>query len=120
MGRVELTVVLAVVLLASGCGSSRNAEAVKASSPESSSGGTPMVTVVAAEVRAVSASVQVTGSFAAKESSDVAPQSGGRVIETPVDVGAFEKEGEIIAKLEDRDAQLRLDQAQAAEQQAEA
>src|SRR5262249_11389949 len=100
------------VLLTTGCGSSKTAEAVKASSPESPSGITPTVTVVAAEVRGVSASVQVTGSFAAKESSDVAPQSGGRVTETPVDVGAFVKEGEIIAKLEDRDAQLRLEQAQ--------
>jgi multidrug efflux pump subunit AcrA (membrane-fusion protein) len=106
------------------CRGSKSTEAVNASSPEAAAGNTPAatpaVTVVAAEVRPVSASIQVTGSFVAKETSDVAPQTGGRVTETPVDAGAFVKEGQIIAKLEDRDAQLRLEQAEAAEQQAEA
>lgn len=70
--------------------------------------------------REVSSSVQVTGSFLAEESSDVAPPAAGRVIETPVDVGAFVSAGQVLAKLEDRDAQLRLQAALAAEQQAEA
>jgi len=121
--KLAMAVVAAAGLLAS-CGGSKSTDAVKASSPEASIGSAanapPTVTVIAAEVRAVSASVQMTGSFVAKETSDVAPQTGGRVTETPVDVGAFVKEGQIIAKLEDRDAQLRLEQAQAAEQQAEA
>jgi len=108
------------LLFPSACSSSKTGEAVKASSPEVSALATPTVTVVAALVRTVSASVQVTGSFAAKEISDVAPQTGGRVTETPVDVGAFVQAGEIVAKLEDRDAELRLEQAQAAQQQAEA
>ena len=42
------------------------------------------------------------------------------MIETPVDAGAFVKEGQLLAKLEDRDAQLRLQAAVASEQQAEA
>ena len=57
--------------------------------------------------------MQVTGSFVAKESSDVAPEAAGRVVETPVNVGDFVKQGQVIARLEDRDAQLRLEQAQA-------
>ena len=73
-----------------------------------------------AENLAVEASVRVTGSFVAKETSDVAPETGGRVIETPVDVGDFVQQGQVIARLEDRDAKLRLDQAEANEQQAEA
>jgi len=78
------------------------------------------VATVRAVTREVSSSVQVTGSFLAEESSDVAPPAAGRVIETPVDAGAFVKEGQLLAKLEDRDAQLRLEAAQASEQQAEA
>jgi RND family efflux transporter MFP subunit len=78
------------------------------------------VATVRAVTREVSSSVQVTGSFLAEESSDVAPPAAGRVIETPVDAGAFVKEGQILAKLEDRDAQLRLQAALASEQQAEA
>ncbi len=78
------------------------------------------VATVRAVTRQVSSSVQVTGSFLAEESSDVAPPAAGRVIETPVDAGAFVKEGQLLAKLEDRDAQLRLQAAEASEQQAEA
>jgi RND family efflux transporter MFP subunit len=78
------------------------------------------VATVRAVTREVSSSVQTTGSFLAEESSDVAPPAAGRVIETPVDAGAFVKEGQILAKLEDRDAQLRLQAAVASEQQAEA
>jgi len=78
------------------------------------------VATVRAVTREVSSSVQVTGSFLAEESSDVAPPAPGRVIETPVDTGAFVKEGQLLAKLEDRDAQLRLQAAVASEQQAEA
>ena len=78
------------------------------------------VNIVRAMARQVSSSVQVTGSFLAEESSDVAPPAAGRVIETPVDVGAFVKEGQVLARLEDRDAQLRLQAALASEKQAEA
>lgn len=68
----------------------------------------------------VAAFIQATGSFAADESSDVAPQTSGQVVATPVDVGAFVKEGAVIARLDDRDARLRFEQAQAAERQAAA
>jgi len=78
------------------------------------------ISTVRAVTREVSSSVQVTGSFLAQESSDVAPPAAGRVIATPVDAGAFVNEGQVLAKLEDRDAQLRLQAALASEQQAEA
>src|ERR1700677_3270620 len=78
------------------------------------------VATVRAVTRQVSSSVQTKGSFLAQESSDVAPPAAGRVTETPVDAGAFVTEGQILAKLEDRDAQLRLQAAVASEQNAEA
>jgi RND family efflux transporter MFP subunit len=112
-----------LVVFTTACGNSKSVEASKksaAASTAASSLQAPTIHTAVAVTRAVSASVQVTGSFVAKESSDVAPQAAGRVIETPVDVGAFVQQGEIIAKLEDRDAQLRFEQATAAEQQAEA
>lgn len=85
-----------------------------------------------AEVRAVSVStspavsqqvaayIQATGSFAADETSDVAPETSGQVVATPVDVGAFVSQGAVIARLDDRDAHLRLQQSEAAERQAAA
>jgi len=104
--------------LAAGCGKSKTQAPTAASADTSRS--VPEISVAQAATRPVSASVQVTGSFVAKESSDVAPEAGGRVIETPVNVGEFVKQGQVIARLENRDAQLRLDQALANEQQAEA
>jgi multidrug efflux pump subunit AcrA (membrane-fusion protein) len=110
---------LAIAIMA-GCGKSKSVEAAKSVDSAEGSARTPVVAIVQAQTRPVSASVQVTGSFVAKEASDVAPEAAGRIIETPVDVGDFVKQGQILARMEDRDAKLRLDQAQAAEQQAEA
>ncbi len=62
--------------------------------------------------------IEATGSLIADEASDVASQASGQVIATPVDVGAFVTQGTVIARLDDRDAQLKLQQAHAAEQQA--
>jgi RND family efflux transporter MFP subunit len=76
------------------------------------------VAAVQAVTRPISASVQATGSFVAMETSDVAPQAAGRVVETPVNVGDFVRRGQLLARLESRDAELRLDQARAAEEQA--
>jgi len=105
------------VLLAS-CSSSKPTDTARAAGPTGT--GTLSVAVVQAVTRPISASVQVTGSFIALEISDVAPAAAGRVLETPVNVGDFVKQGQVLARFEDRDAQLRLDQAKAAEQQAQA
>jgi multidrug efflux pump subunit AcrA (membrane-fusion protein) len=109
----------AAALVSAGCGGPKTTEAARNPAGETAVGALT-VKVVQAESRTVAAAVQVTGSFVPREASDVAPQTTGRVIETPVDVGDFVKAGQIIARLEDRDPKLRLDQAEAAEQQAEA
>ena len=70
------------------------------------------------ETRELTKFIEATGSLAADEASDVASQVSGQVIATPVDVGAFVTSGTIIARLDDRDARLKLQQARAAEQQA--
>ena len=81
---------------------------------------TPTVATIRATAREVSATVQATGSFVAHDSSDVAPNEAGIIVTTQVDVGDFVQQGQVIARLDDRDAKLRLDQARAAQQQAEA
>ncbi len=117
--RVTMMAALVLALLAAGCGGSRNSPA-QGGGAEPATSHVPVVAAVEATSRMVSASVQVTGSFVSKESSDVAPETAGRIVETPVNVGDFVKQGEVIARLEDRDAQLRLEQALASDQQAEA
>jgi RND family efflux transporter MFP subunit len=76
------------------------------------------VTTARAESREVPSTIEATGGLAAHETSDVAAQASGQVIATPVGVGAFVRQGEVIARLNDRDARLRLRQAQASVQQA--
>jgi multidrug efflux pump subunit AcrA (membrane-fusion protein) len=63
--------------------------------------------------RTVPAAFEVTGTFAADETSDIAPPVAGRVVATPVNVGDFVKKGQIICELDHRDAQLKLEQARA-------
>src|SRR5690242_8338565 len=81
---------------------------------------TPTINTVRAAAREVAATVQATGSFVAHDSSDVAPNEAGIIVATLVDVGDFVRQGQVIARLDDRDARLRLDQARAAQQQSEA
>jgi multidrug efflux pump subunit AcrA (membrane-fusion protein) len=71
------------------------------------------VTTAAVISRPVPADFQDTGSFIAEESSDIAPPVAGRVISTPIDVGARVRKGQVICELDHRDAQLKLDQARA-------
>ena len=112
---------LFLAVAAASCSKPKDVEASKPVEPASATANQiPAIRTAKAETRSISASVQATGSFVAKESSDVAPLAPGRVSETPVDVGAFVQQGQIIARLEDQDLKLRLEQVTAAEQQAEA
>ena len=116
----SLVVSLAGIALLAAAGCSNSTKNVSLTEAATGPARVLKVSTVRAVARQVSSSVQVTGSFLAEESSDVAPPAAGRVIATPVDVGAFVQEGQILAKLEDRDAQLRLQAALASEQQADA
>lgn len=69
--------------------------------------------IAMAQSRNVSASFLENGSFVADESSDIAPPVAGRVLATPVDVGAFVHQGQVICELDHRDAQFKLQQAKA-------
>jgi multidrug efflux pump subunit AcrA (membrane-fusion protein) len=71
------------------------------------------VNVAQASVRNVPAAFEENGTFAADETSDIAPLVAGRVFATPVNVGDFVKLGQVVCELDHRDAQLKLDQARA-------
>jgi RND family efflux transporter MFP subunit len=64
--------------------------------------------------------IQATGSFSADESSDVASEVSGRVVQTPVDVGQYVRQGAVLVRLQGVDAGLRLDEARANIARAEA
>ncbi|HWR50712.1 MAG TPA: efflux RND transporter periplasmic adaptor subunit [Bryobacteraceae bacterium] len=78
----------------------------------------PVVTAARVVERDIPGYLEATGSFEALEASDVGSEIEGRVIQTPVDVGAFVRQGQVILRLDDRDATLRLRQAEATQRQA--
>jgi multidrug efflux pump subunit AcrA (membrane-fusion protein) len=78
------------------------------------------VNVAKATAREVPSYIQATGSLVADETSNVAPNTSGQVVSTPINVGAFVRQGDVIARLDQRDARLRLQQSQAGVTQAEA
>ena len=118
--------VLAVALLGAGCGKTESKADAKEN--EKGSGGAAeskraesapvSITTATATAREVPSYIQTTGSLIADETSDVASQASGQVVATPVGVGAFVRQGDVIARLNDRDARLRLRQAQSAVSQA--
>src|SRR5690348_17020237 len=89
-----------VVLFVTGCGSKPAVEA-KTTAPAAVT-----VTTATAIVREVAADFEETGSFIADESSLIAPVIPGRIVSTPVNVGAWVKQGDIVCELDPRDAQL--------------
>lgn len=70
---------------------------------------------VKATVREVPKYIEATGAFLADESSDVAAETSGKVLQALVDEGDFVRTGDVIVRLDERDANLRLQQARAAE-----
>ncbi len=116
---LPLLTLAAILVFTTACGKSGTENPVSANA-ESKSAQIAAVSTVRVTLQEVSASVQTTGSFAAQESSNVAPDSPGVIAATPVDVGSVVQAGQVIARLDDRDAKLRLEQALANQQQAEA
>jgi RND family efflux transporter MFP subunit len=75
----------------------------------------PVVPVTASKAvgREVPAFIQSTGTLVANETSDVAPKVAGKVVNVSANVGQFVGQGDVIARIDDRDARLRLAEAQA-------
>ena len=81
---------------------------------------TVTVTQAKAEARQVPSVIQATGSLVADETSDIAPKVAGKVVNVSVNVGQFVGAGAVIAKIDDKDALLRLTEARAGVVQAQA
>jgi multidrug efflux pump subunit AcrA (membrane-fusion protein) len=73
-----------------------------------------VISVGKSESRDVAAAIQATGSLIADETSDIAPKTAGKIANISVNVGQFVPAGAVIARVDDRDARLRLSSARAA------
>ncbi|MGI8789184.1 MAG: efflux RND transporter periplasmic adaptor subunit [Pyrinomonadaceae bacterium] len=67
-----------------------------------------------AEMRQVPSVIQATGSLVAEETSNIAPKVAGKITNVNVNVGDFVGQGSVIAKVDEKNAQLQLAQAKAA------
>jgi RND family efflux transporter MFP subunit len=72
------------------------------------------VTTAAAITRSLQRGVEVVGSLAADEEVVVAAQVAGELAQLNVDFGSFVSEGQVIAVIDQRDANLKVEQAEAA------
>ena len=114
-GRVILATALVVTwTLAAACGG-------RAEEPAPAASAAP-VSVSTARVSGTDepVTIEATGSFKPDESSDVAPEVSGRVVSTPVEVGAFVKRGQTLIRIQGVGAGLKLDESRATVARAEA
>ncbi|MBA3351802.1 MAG: hypothetical protein H0U23_05150 [Blastocatellia bacterium] len=102
-----------VLVIGASCGSGESAE--RRGNSNSAEGEPPPIAVTMAktELRNVPAYIQATGSLIADEISDVAPKVAGKVANVSADVGDFDLQGAVIAKIDDSDARRQLTSAQA-------
>ncbi|HEU4594355.1 MAG TPA: efflux RND transporter periplasmic adaptor subunit [Pyrinomonadaceae bacterium] len=101
------------VAVSASCGGSR----AKANNNQEAAPATPSavdVSTAPAISRNLPRFVEATGGLAADEQTDVAPTVAGRVVSVGVDLGSYVQRGAVIARLDDADARLRVEQAQAA------
>jgi multidrug efflux pump subunit AcrA (membrane-fusion protein) len=116
---------VSLTIISISCGSSGGAEGGGRrsggnSNADSEQNAPVAITVARSEARDIPATIQATGSFVANETSNVAPRAAGKIANISVNAGDFVSGGQIIARIDDRDARLQLANAQAAVKQAQA
>jgi RND family efflux transporter MFP subunit len=115
-----LTVLAAVLALAlAGC---RGETVASADQPKPKNQGPPPreVRMTPVAERLLARTVAATGTLAADDQVVLGTKVAGRVAEITVDLGSRVKRGQVIARLDQSDFKLRVDQAEAALQQARA
>jgi RND family efflux transporter MFP subunit len=117
---VRFTTVSALALVAGACGGAGAELSSTSAKPGPRSVEAIAIETTAVVERQVAMTVRSSGTFVADESSDVTPQVSGSVVETPVSVGDRVRAGQLVVRLDDRNAQLELNHAQAMLQQVEA
>src|SRR5207245_5787314 len=112
-------IVIVLGLLLTGC---QGGPAVSAEEQKSKVSAPPPreVRVKPAAERTVARTVSATGTLAADEQVVLGTKVAGRLAEITVDLGTRVKRGQMIGKLDQSDFKFRVDQAEAALQQARA
>lgn len=108
----------AVVFSQIGCGTAANsAPAANANSQAA----VVDVTTEMAVIKPIPTYVEATGNLASDAQTDVAPNVAGKIVQVNFDLGSYVGQGDVLVRLDARDAQIRVEQARAqVEQQRQA
>ena len=109
----SLSLVLSSLLFfAASCGGSK-ANVRKGDANTAAESAAVEITTATAITRELPQFFEATGSLTGDEQTDVSPSMAGKVVSINVDLGSYVKRGQTIVRLDDVDAKLRVQQAQA-------
>jgi membrane fusion protein, multidrug efflux system len=127
MSRMSVRPLIGIIVLALGLSACRDESPASAASQEKPKPATPAAGPPAREVRVVSAverslpkMVTATGTLAAEDQVTLSAKVAGRVEAIDIDLGTRIQRGQVLARLDQTDFKLRVEQADAALQQARA
>ena len=105
-------------LLSSACGGGSKAESEANANKEQAA---PVaVNTTPAVVRDIPTYFEATGNLASDAQTDVAPTVGGKITAVNFDLGSYVNRGDVLVRLDDRDARIKVEQTQAQVEQAQA
>lgn len=108
---ISFTIVtISLALFAASCGSSK-AETNEANANKSNATQIVEVTTENAIVRDLPTYFEATGTLGSDAQTDVAPTVAGKIVEVNFDVGSYVNKGDVLVRLDPRDAQIRLEQS---------
>jgi len=112
---LALAVAVVAVSLAAACANSQAKDETKTASSSQPTATPPPVDVATAPAitRNLQRDVEVVGSFAADEEVVVSAQAAGELSQINVDFGSYVSQGQVIATIDQRDAKLKVEQAEA-------
>src|SRR6266550_7280612 len=116
---LSVAAIFSSVLWAVSCGGSK-ANVRKDQTNASTQPAVAEVSTAAAIMRELPQFFEATGSLTGDQQTDVAPSVAGKVVAIGIDLGSYVKRGQMIVRLDDVDAKLRVQQAQAQLEQAKA
>lgn len=105
-----LLIAIAAAVFSAGCGSRANTANGSNASAE------PQivdVTTAQAIIQPIPSYIEATGDLASDAQTDVAPTVGGKIVEVNFDIGSYVQKGDVLVRLDSRDASIKLDQTRA-------
>ncbi|MEO7658199.1 MAG: efflux RND transporter periplasmic adaptor subunit, partial [Pyrinomonadaceae bacterium] len=106
--RLSFLIISLILLSAAGCGTKTEVGVNVNAQAEIMD-----VTTAIAVVKPIPSYFEATGNLASDAQTDVAPAVGGKIIAVNFDVGSYVQKGSVLVQLDDRDARIRVSQAEA-------